>query len=118
MSPAPGERLLRFVGDCLQFHLGWTQSPSAIRSEPSGWQARLRSNLGRGRAMRQEIIHEHFGRLPLPGASWQDIVMRRTEDGWTLSLPLTLPLTLPLPLSLTLPSTSTLSLTFLFILDL
>ena len=85
MTPAPGDRVLRFVGDRLDITLrrldGATLGP--------GWQARLRTNLGRGEALRQEIIHAHSGKLLLPGASWQDIPMKPAQEGWTLSVPLT-----------------------------
>ena len=43
MSPAPGERLVRFVGDCLKFSLRADATPL-----PPGWRVLLRTYLGRG----------------------------------------------------------------------
>ena len=86
MNPAPGERLVRFVGDQLSFRL---ETPDG-RPLPEGWQARLRTNLGRGRVLRQEILRAHSGKPQLALASWRDLPMRPDAAGaWTLSLPLT-----------------------------
>ena len=86
MNPAPGERLVRFVGDQLSFSLG---TPDG-RPLPEGWQARLRTNLGRGHVLRQEIILAHSRKPQLALASWRDLPMRPDAAGmWTLSLPLT-----------------------------
>ncbi|MGH8247277.1 MAG: hypothetical protein ACREUU_12705, partial [Gammaproteobacteria bacterium] len=86
MNPAPGERLVRFVGDQLSFRLG---APDG-RPLPEGWQARLRTNLGRGQVLRQEIIRAHGRKPHLAQASWRDPPMRPDAAGaWTLSLPLT-----------------------------
>ena len=54
MDPAPGERLVRFVGDRVRF---------ALRdgSGHKGWRALLRTNLGRAATLRQEIIAAHAG---------------------------------------------------------
>ena len=60
MSPAPGERLLRFVGDRVRFTLKDRDS----RSRPTGWHARLRTNLGRADVLRREIIGLHGDSLP------------------------------------------------------
>ena len=54
MEPAPGERLLRFVGDRVRFTL------RAGAARP-GWRALLRTNLGRAAARRREIISAHAG---------------------------------------------------------
>ncbi|HEY1172605.1 MAG TPA: amylo-alpha-1,6-glucosidase [Verrucomicrobiae bacterium] len=82
MTPAPGERLVRFVGDRIRFRL---QAPA-----PGGnWRARLRTNLGRAHQLRAEIVAAHFRPLPLAGASWRDIPMQRVGDAWELDLPLT-----------------------------
>src|SRR5262245_60842931 len=83
MTPAPGERLLRFVGDRVRFFLG-----SGDGRRPSGWRARLRTNLGRARELRDEIIHAHARGVPLAAASWRDLPMREDGDGWFLELPL------------------------------
>ncbi|MEY2789641.1 MAG: hypothetical protein RLZZ34_2784, partial [Verrucomicrobiota bacterium] len=57
---------------------------------PDGWQARLRTNLGRAGRVRDEILQSHFGKLPLAGAAWRDLPLEPTEDGsWSLTVPLT-----------------------------
>src|SRR6266487_5461356 len=72
MIPGPGERLVRFVGDQLSFRLSLGGG-----GLPEGWQARLRTNLGRGETLRREIIHAHTGQLKLANASWRDVPMAR-----------------------------------------
>ena len=84
MSPAPGERLLRFVGDRVRFTLKDQQG----RQRPKGWCARLRTNLGRAEVLRREIIQAHANGVPLAGASWCDLPMCEDGDGWSLELPL------------------------------
>src|SRR5436190_22076706 len=93
MSPAPGGRALRFVGDKVRFQL---------RGGPAGTQGFLRTNIGRAAALRAEIIEAHNQQvaahgLPvahrasmpiLQGASWRDVPMRKTTDGWELELAL------------------------------
>jgi starch synthase (maltosyl-transferring) len=85
MSPAPGERLLRFVGDRVRFTFRDQQG----RPRPPGWRAKLRTNLGRADVLRQEIIHAHAKGVPLAGASWCDLPMREDREGWSLELLLT-----------------------------
>src|SRR6185436_8403086 len=86
MTPAPGERLVRFVGDQLCFRL--TRGDG--RPLPEGWQARLRTNLGRGEALRREIIITHTGRPRLALAAWRDVPLARRADGtYELSFALT-----------------------------
>jgi glycogen debranching enzyme len=85
MSPAPGERLLRFVGDRVRF----TIKDRDGRPRPKGWCARLRTNLGRAAVLRQEIIDAHAKGAPLAGASWCDLSMRENGNCWELELPLT-----------------------------
>ena len=85
MTPGPGERLVRFVGDQLSFTLGLEHGGTL----PSGWQARLRTNLGRGETLRREIIHAHTGGLRLANASWRDVPMVPRDGGWALSFALT-----------------------------
>ena len=84
MTPAPGERLLRFVGDKVVFTL---DNP---RATPAGknWRARLRTNLGRAAVLRREVISAHAGGSAANGASWRDVPMQRTATGWSLELPL------------------------------
>ena len=83
MSPAPGERMLRFVGDRVRFTL---KDPAGNRRK--GWCARLRTNIGRAEVLRREIIEAHANGVPLAGASWCDLPMREDGDGWSLELPL------------------------------
>ena len=85
MSPEPGERLARFVGDRLRF----TLADRAGRAVPAGWTARLRTNLGRAAARRREIVDAHTAQLPAAGASWHDLPMRPEGAAWTLELALT-----------------------------
>ena len=87
MIPAPDERWVRFVGDTVRFTLQDGQTPGVSR----GWQARLRTNLGRAAVVRQEVIAAHAGGAAAAGASWQDLPMQKTETGWQLDLPLTEP---------------------------
>ena len=81
MTPAPGERLLRFVGDRVRFTLRASE-------ERPGWRALLRTNLGRAAARRREIIAAHAGGALAAGASWRDVPMQKTADGWQIELPL------------------------------
>jgi starch synthase (maltosyl-transferring) len=83
MSPAPGERQLRFVGDRVRFTI---KDRDGRRAQ--GWQARLRTNLGRADVLRCEIIQAHTRGLPLAGASWRDLPMREENGEWVLELPL------------------------------
>jgi len=86
MTPAPGERLVRFVGDQLSFGIGLAGGGPL----PAGWQARLRTNLGRGDTLRMEIIHAHTGRVKLANASWRDVPMQPRADGsWGICFSLT-----------------------------
>ena len=84
MTPAPGERQLRFVGDRVRFVLKDRDG----RRPPRGWSARLRTNLGRAEVLRREIIQSHTHGLPLAGASWRDLPMREENGEWSLELPL------------------------------
>jgi starch synthase (maltosyl-transferring) len=84
MSPAPGQRLQRFVGDQVRFFIRDAQG----RRPANGWRARLRTNLGRGEVLRREIIKAHTHGLPPAGEAWRDLPMREISDGWSLELPL------------------------------
>src|SRR5438093_10475473 len=84
MSPAPGERLQRFVGDRLRFSL----RDAAGGPLPDGWSAMLRTNLGRAELLRSEILQAHTRRLPFAGASWRDLPMPRAGNEWFIELPL------------------------------
>lgn len=80
MNPPPGTRLVRHVGDRLTIEL---------RGVPVGWTARLRTNLGRARRQREEIVRARFGSVPLAGASWRDLEMTDLGQGvHRLDLPL------------------------------
>ena len=81
MTPPAGERLLRFVGDRVRFTL-------RAGTERPGWRALLRTNLGRAAARRREIIAAHAGGAAAAGASWRDVPMQKTADGWQIELPL------------------------------
>jgi predicted glycogen debranching enzyme len=87
MDPAPGERLVRFVGDHIRFNLRDVRG----RTPPAGWNARLRTNLGRAAVLRREIIHARSRGVPLADASWRDIPMCRVEGGWSIELPVAEP---------------------------
>ena len=83
MSPAPGERLLRFVGDRVRFSL---RLPHGY---PPGARAFLRTNIGNSSRMRQEIIATHAGRDPLSVAFWRDIPLQSLGHGvWFIELSL------------------------------
>jgi starch synthase (maltosyl-transferring) len=84
MSPAPGERLLRFVGDRVRFSLRLPQG------SPPGARALLRTNLGKAARLRQEIVATHAGKNPMSVAFWRDVPLLREPSGeWALELPLT-----------------------------
>ena len=81
MTPMPGERLLRFVGDRVRFTL-------QAGAERAGWRALLRTNLGRATARRREIIAAHAGSAAAAGASWRDVPMQKNGGAWEIELPL------------------------------
>jgi hypothetical protein len=83
MTPATGERLLRFVGDKICFTLHGQNA-----ALPGSFRAMLRTNLGRAAARRREIIHAHAGRAVVANSSWRDLPMQKTADGWQIELPL------------------------------
>src|ERR1700691_4558335 len=83
MTPATGERLLRFVGDKILFALRDERD-----SAPKNICAFLRTNLGRAAELRREIISAHAGGAAAAGASWRDVPMQKTNDGWQIELPL------------------------------
>ena len=85
MTPGTGERLLRHVGDTIRFSL----RPAAAGHGYADWKAFLRTDLGRADAARAEIIKAHTAQLPLAGACWRDIPLRRTLAGeWEIEFPL------------------------------
>jgi starch synthase (maltosyl-transferring) len=86
MTPPPGTRLLRFVGDRVAFGLAHP------RPGTPGWRAFLRTNLTRGTGMRLELLALLGERSGDPaGSSWRDIPLEEAEGGWALDLALTEP---------------------------
>ncbi|MFO1502130.1 MAG: alpha-amylase family glycosyl hydrolase [Verrucomicrobiota bacterium] len=83
MEPAPGQQLLRFVGDRVRFHLR-----RSVDAESPGQRAFLRTNLGRAERVRDEIIRSYTRKLPSAGAAWRDVAMRESGGGWWVELPL------------------------------
>jgi len=83
MTPTPGERLLRFVGDKISFQLR-----AGGGGAQNNFRARLRTNLGRAAARRQEILSAHAGRAVVANSSWRDVPMQPTAEGWAIELPL------------------------------
>src|SRR5512133_1744805 len=84
MTPPPGERDCRFVGDRLRFELRDARG----RRPAKGWRALLRTNLGRAQLLRQEILEAHTRGLPVAGAAWRDLPMTEDTHGWSVELPL------------------------------
>ena len=82
MTPAAGERALRFVGDRFTVVLGYSDGGPL----PEGWRALLRTNLGRAAVQRHEIIHAQRGQLSLAHASWRDIPMTSAEGEWRCAM--------------------------------
>jgi predicted glycogen debranching enzyme len=84
MTPAPGERLLRFVGDRVRFSL---RTPQGFAKS---WRALLRTNLGKAERLRQEVIATHAGKNPVSIAFWRDVPLQEQPSGeWAIELPLT-----------------------------
>ncbi len=81
MTPPPGERLLRFVGDRVRFTL-------RADADRAGWRALLRPTLGRAAARRREIIAAPAGGAPAAGASWRAVPMQKNGGAWEIELPL------------------------------
>lgn len=84
MTPAPGERLLRFVGDRVRFSL---RAPQGFAR---GWKAMLRTNLGKAERLRDEIIATHAGKNPMSVAFWRDVPLQEQPGGeWSIEMPMT-----------------------------
>lgn len=83
MSPTPGARVLRFVGDTLRFGLHLARRQPL----PEGCRAFLRTNLGRAVEQREEIVKAYAGGLPLAGASWRDVPLKAGADEWFAEFP-------------------------------
>ncbi len=71
MTPAPGERMLRFVGDRVRFSLRTTHGFGARAAR-----ALLRTNLGKAERLRQEVIATHAGKNPMSVAFWRDVPLQ------------------------------------------
>lgn len=86
MDPAPGEHLLRFVGDRLEIRL------AVDEAETGPLRAFLRTNLTRGRVARAEVLAgtspRVWGEAPFAGSSWRDIPLERRDGSFVLDLPL------------------------------
>jgi starch synthase (maltosyl-transferring) len=85
MTPPTGERLLRFVGDRVQFNLRTDDGVPL----PDGWRVLLRTNLGRAKLLRQEIISSYPRRPTLANVAWHDVPLERCGPEWTRELTLT-----------------------------
>ena len=85
MTPAPGERLLRFVGDRVRF-----SSPGAARLCPPTRAPCSAPISARRERLRQDIIATHAGKNPMSVAFWRDVPLQREAAGeWAIELPLT-----------------------------
>ena len=84
MTPAPGDRLVRFVGDRLTFRA----SAGSETNPGSGYRALLRTTLGRGHQFREEIRLAHFKKVPPAGAAWRDLEMTWVDGAWLVTVPL------------------------------
>ncbi len=84
MSPAPGERLLRFVGDRIRFTIR-DETNSAPKNGSRGF---LRTNLGRAAMRRREIIASQAVGATFAGESWRDLPMQKNGGTWEIEFPL------------------------------
>lgn len=85
MTPAPGERSLRFVGDRVRFSLGRADGAPL----PAGWRVFLRTTLGRAKLLRHEIISAYPRRPTLANAAWHDVPMEQHGAEWSREITLT-----------------------------
>ncbi len=79
-TPIPGTRILLHRGDIIHFSL--TLDP-AQRSEGRSWaggNAWIRTNIGRARITRQEVIREVENKEPPLGRDWFDIPLRAVDE--------------------------------------
>ena len=84
MTPAPGERRRAFVGDRLTFTL-------RAEGKTSRCAARLRTTIGAGKVLNDEVVRAFEASAPMGRAAWQDLPMERTAAGFRLSLVLAEP---------------------------
>ncbi|MGD2184507.1 MAG: amylo-alpha-1,6-glucosidase [Desulfobacterales bacterium] len=71
-DPLPGIRMIRFCGDLLTFTLRLSPSQPG-----TAW---VRTNIGRAKIIRNEIIREVEKKEPSLGRAWFDIPMKRIDD--------------------------------------
>jgi hypothetical protein len=88
MTPPPGEHLVRFLGDRVQFTIS---NADHGRASKTATKAFLRTNLGRAQRLRDETITALGGSGTFAGASWRDIPMLAgpRPGTWQLDLPMT-----------------------------
>src|SRR5688572_22903867 len=84
MSPAPGARLVGFIGDRIRFTL-----KASDGGLPKDWRGMVRTNLGRATSERDALVATRGGGHLYGGASWRDIPMVKQGDEWVLELALT-----------------------------
>ena len=86
MTPAPGTRLLRFVGDRLRVTLA---APAELGA---GARAFLRTNLTRAAPLRAGVVAaaglREQGAATFAGAAWRDIPLERSREGFALEIAL------------------------------
>ncbi len=89
MTPAPADRLLRYVGDRVRFELRFDDAPEGTR-------AFVRTNLGRMETTYRELVESLGSGQTFAGSSWRDLPLTRAADGsnrWSLDLVLNEPAT-------------------------
>ncbi len=79
MQPSCGGNIVRYVGDIVRF---------IIHGVPSGYNAVLRTNIGRGKEVREGIIKSIQEPEVQLETSWRDIPMQRGLDCFDVSLAL------------------------------
>ena len=80
MDPGCGEQLVRYVGDAIQFEL---------HNVPAGHTAFLRTNIGRAKLIRQEIIRSIQEPEVQLETSWRDVPLGQDEGNWRVTFALT-----------------------------
>ncbi|MDR0465788.1 MAG: hypothetical protein LBH94_00350, partial [Deltaproteobacteria bacterium] len=87
MFPRPGSRIAAYVGDLFSLVLEHEFAGK------QGWQAFLRTNLGREQQARREVIARAGRResesITFGGASWRDMPLRFESGKWSLDLTFT-----------------------------
>lgn len=83
MTPPPGARIQKFVGDSLHVRI-----EDRSKAANAGWKALMRTNLGRASTLRREILSANAEAASPAGECWRDIPMLLVGDGWELHLPL------------------------------